>query len=482
MSKNQLTHELSTVIQKGTEHELSEAFALAKLLSITRGTMDSMTFEFSTDLFVAVSLCVVHEKEDATFYDVLNHLLDPAWDSEMQMLCYFQFYDKLPLHPDAARWLKGFTAKVIRLDEHKATQLVRQAHAHWKKTLNSTTEILSVDDVTTDVKPARSIQVFNPEKADLAIEELEKLSSEKRAGGEGVLCDMKVNNGYRTIPDAKMAAIKLESAKANFENLEKPLERLQLDLILSGEMEPEEFYVMPILLLGDPGIGKTYLAMQLAKALGVEMEKMGASGAQSAFQLNGSHPSWNNGKYGSLIELLAKGKSSSPVVLIDEVDKIGTASVYPILPALLDLLEPRTARCFKDQFLGMEFDCSRMIFILTANSIDTVPTPLLSRVNVFDVPRPDVAQRLRIILQEAKLWQQKTKHTEIEFEMDTCHALAERVDLDLRKTTDIVREAFGIAIRAGATTAKLLTPKFDGRCAAGFGRTEQSQFLKNPMR
>ena len=120
-----------------------------------------------------------------------------------------------------------------------------------------------------------------------------------------------------------IAAYRMQSAKENFENLQEPLERLQLDLILSGEMEPDEFYVMPILLLGDPGIGKTFLAMQLAEALDVDMEKMGAGGAQGAFQLTGSHPSWLSAKHGSLIERLAKGKTSSPVVLIDEVDKIG---------------------------------------------------------------------------------------------------------------------------------------------------------------
>lgn len=479
MSNNLLTQTLSDVIQKGTAHELSEAFALAKVLSNVRGTMDSMSFEFSTDLFVAVTLCTAHEVEEATFFDVLNYLLDPGWDSEMQVLCSFQYKDKLPLHKDAARWLKGFTVKALRLDSQRAESLVRLCHAHWKKALKSTTEILLVDGVVNDVRPVRSIQVFNPEKVEYAMEQLSKLSAEKRAGGEGVLCDMKVNGGYRSIPDAKMAAGKLESAKCSFENLSVPLERLQLDLILSGEMEADEFYVMPILLLGDPGIGKTFLAMQLAEALGVDLEKMGASGAQGAFQLNGSHPSWNNGKYGSLVERLAKGKTSSPVVLIDEVDKIGNSSNYPILPALLDLLEPRTAKCFKDEFLGIEFDCSRMIFILTANSIESVPTPLLSRVNVFDVPRPGVEQRLRIILQAAKQWQLKTKRVEIEFDIDACQELAERVDLDLRKTTDIVREAFGIAIRSGAKTAKLLVPAFNGRCAVGFGRTEHSQFLKS---
>jgi hypothetical protein len=74
------------------------------------------------------------------------------------------------------------------------------------------------------------------------------------------------------------------------------------------------------------------------------------------------------------------------------------------------------------------------------------------------VPRPAASQRLRIIKGEIRHWQQKTKRTGINFESNACNELAERVDLDLRKTTDLVREGFGRAIRTGATVAQLSIP------------------------
>lgn len=193
------------------------------------------------------------------------------------------------------------------------------------------------------------------------------------------------------------------------------------------------------------------------------MQKLSAGGAQGAFQLNGSQSSWTNAKYGSIVELLACGRSSSPVVVIDEVDKIGSSQSYPVLPVLLDLLEHRSAMSFKDEFLDLEFDCSKIIFVLTANALSDVPTPLQSRVNVFDVPRPGPEQRMRIIQREIRQWQNKTRRTEINFAVDHCHQLAERVDLDLRKTTDLVREGFAKAMYSRTAIAQLAIPAHKGR-------------------
>ena len=92
---------------------------------------------------------------------------------------------------------------------------------------------------------------------------------------------------------------------------------------------------------------------------------------------------YNEGKRGAKVRVRTH---------IDEVDKIGVSAQCPVLPVLLDLLEPNTAQRFKDEFFGMEFDASRMVFILTANSLEGVPAALLSRVEVFEVPRPAAVQ------------------------------------------------------------------------------------------
>ena len=307
---------------------------------------------------------------------------------------------------------------------------------------------------------------LNTEAIDKATEALGNMVVARRGGGEGVLENARLHDGFRRVPDAKQAGRQLDKTKLQFENLAAPIERLQVDLALASAMNPTDFRMTPLLLLGDPGIGKTYLAMQLAQALGVNMEKISAGGAQGGFQLTGSHNSWTGARPGALFTLLAEGQYATPVVVIDEVDKIRD-SQYPVLPVLLDLFEPQTARFFKDEFFEMQFDASRIIFVLTANSLDGVPAPLLSRLEVFDIPRPEPAQRMRIIQNEAAMLRRKTG-LNIRLDKAGCEALADRQDIDLRKTTRLVSEAFARALQAGELVAKLLLPKVEGRLQMGF--------------
>ena len=186
-------------------------------------------------------------------------------------------------------------------------------------------------------------------------------------------------------------------------------------------------------------------------------DKISAGGAQGGFQLTGSHSTYIGARPGSLIALLAEDESASPVMVIDEVDKIGLGGQYPVLPVLLDLLDANTAKKFKDQFFEMEIDASRVVFILTANSLDGVPPALLSRVEVFHVPRPERAQRLRIIRETNAELCAKTKR-QITMDEGTCEVLASRTDLDIRKLVRLVRGAFANALQFDQTLAELVLP------------------------
>lgn len=451
-------------IRVGTKNEFADATALAeRFISKAKTQLDPITAEFSKDLFIAVAIYIASsEKDERTFKGMLHFLIDPAWDDALQMLQAFISSQALYQQKETYYWFAKFSKKINILSADRAESLVRRCHAHWQVALIGSA-------IKTKVKKTSqtSVQVFNPDATDKAMVAVGNIAADKRAGSDHVLENARHDEGFRAVPDTIKASKRLEKAKSQFENLVEPISRLQVDLALAGAMAAADFRITPILLLGDPGIGKTYLAMQLAEALGVGMEKISAGGAQGGFQLTGSHTSWTGSRPGSLFTVLAEGKFATPVVVIDEVDKI-IDSRYPVLPVLLDLFEPNTSVRFKDEFFEMTFDASRIIFVLTANSLDGIPAPLLSRVEVFDVPRPEPAQRLRIIQDEAAKLRSKTK-LPIKLDKASSEALAARKDVDLRKTTRLVREAFTRALQTNEPVAKLVVPKFEGRGQIGFG-------------
>lgn len=225
---------------------------------------------------------------------------------------------------------------------------------------------------------------------------------------------------------------------AQFENMAEPIKHLSGEIELMAHLPPSEFRLAPMLFLGGPGIGKTAFASALAKALKLPFSKV--RGAEPSFCLTGSHSTWTKAEPGLLIKQLAAFDSSSPLILVDEVDK-GTGDKYPITTALLDLLEPENALNFKDEFFQMNFDASHAVWILTANTIDGVDPALLSRMMVFDIPTPGLQQRRRIIEADLKKLRDRTG-LDVKIKPGDVRLLADRVDLDLRKVSRIVRDGF----------------------------------------
>ena len=193
---------------------------------------------------------------------------------------------------------------------------------------------------------------------------------------------------FVTTPSSIAAIDALREDCPNFDEVLDDLARY-LRLAHAGN---RGFNVMPILLLGGPGVGKTHFAKRLARAMGTEFELISMNALSAGFVITGSSASWRGAKCGKVAERLVRGQFANPVVVLDEVEKATGSSQSDPLAALYQLLEPETAQAFRDEFIDVEIDASQICWVLTANSTEGIPAPLLNRMAVYEVPAPTLEQ------------------------------------------------------------------------------------------
>ncbi|HON88772.1 MAG TPA: endopeptidase La, partial [Spirochaetales bacterium] len=181
-------------------------------------------------------------------------------------------------------------------------------------------------------------------------------------------------------------------------------------------------------LVGPPGVGKTSIGRSVARALGKEFFRFSVGGMRDEAEIKGHRRTYIGALPGKIIQGLKITKIKDPVFMIDEVDKMGVSYQGDPSSALLEVLDPEQNFSFRDHYLDLPFDVSNVFFIVTANTLDTIPAPLRDRMEIIQIPGYIDSEKIEIAknyLIPKSLERNGLKKNQVKYTRDALLAIAE---------------------------------------------------------
>lgn len=296
----------------------------------------------------------------------------------------------------------------FQLDQNQRDYYLREQMKAIREELGDEDEAQELEE---DLKRIKALHLKEEHEAKL-IKDAEKLKKQPFGSAEAsvlrnyldIVLDLPWNKRSKERVDVEAARKILE--RDHF-GLEKVKERI-LESIAVRQLAPE----MPpqiLCLVGPPGVGKTSISYSIAKSLNRKMVRISLGGIHDEADIRGHRKTYVGAMPGRIMAAMAQAGTSNPVMLLDEIDKMGADYRGDPSAALLEVLDAEQNSTYRDHYLEIPFDLSDVLFITTANTLDTVPRPLLDRMEVIEIGSYTDEEKL-MIAKDHLLPKQLKKH------------------------------------------------------------------------
>jgi ATP-dependent Lon protease len=271
------------------------------------------------------------------------------------------------------------------IDERHKEALLREQMRQIRKELGEDAE--SGEEIS-ELRDAVEKAGMPEEALEQARKELKRLERMSDGGAESSMLRTWIDLMIQ-LPWSKLdnEAIDIEHARRVLDEDHYGLDKIKrriIEYLAVRKLNPQGR--SPILcFVGPPGVGKTSLGQSIARAVGIKFARVSLGGVHDEAEVRGHRRTYIGAMPGNIVNAIRKAGTRNPVIMLDEIDKLGAGIQGDPSSALLEVLDPEQNNTFRDNYLGLPFDLSKVMFIATANMLDTIPGPLRDRMEVIEL-------------------------------------------------------------------------------------------------